>query len=92
MSPDLINGCFELVGSAMLWRNVWQLHKDKMVQGVHWNATAFFTSWGLFNLWFYPAYDLYWSFLGGVSLVIANTVWLGQLIYYARKDARSNKA
>ena len=85
MSPDLINGFFEFVGSAMLWRNAWQLHKDKMVKGVHWNATAFFAAWGYWNLYYYPHLDQWWSFAGGVSIVIANTVWLAQMVYYLRK-------
>jgi len=87
MSPDLINGMFELVGSAMLWRNVAQLHKDKLVKGVHWNATAFFAAWGYWNLFYYPHLDQWWSFAGGVSIVLANTVWLGQMIYYLRRQA-----
>ena len=82
MSPDFVNGAFELVGSAMLWRNVWQLHKDKLVKGVHWNATAFFTAWGYWNLYYYPHLDQWFSFAGGLSIVVANTVWLGQMMYY----------
>jgi len=86
MSPDLINGTFEFVGSLMLWRNAWQLHKDKMVKGVHWNATAFFAAWGYWNLFYYPHLDQWWSFWGGVSIVTANTVWLAQMIYYLRRQ------
>lgn len=85
MSPDLINGLFEFAGSAMLWRNVLQLHRDKEVKGVHWNATAFFAAWGYWNLFYYPHLDQWWSFAGGLSIVFANTVWLGQMIYYLRR-------
>lgn len=85
MSPDMINGAFEALGSVMLWRNVLQLHRDKQVKGVHWTANGFFAAWGYWNLFFYPHLDQWYSFTGGVSIVLANTVWLAQMIYYIRK-------
>lgn len=87
MTPDLINGLFEFTGAIMLSRNVVQLHRDKMVKGVHWNATAFFTSWGLWNLYYYPALDQWWSFAGGLAIVSVNAVWLAQTFYYLRKNS-----
>jgi hypothetical protein len=78
---------FELFGSAMLWRNVLQLYRDKQVKGVHWSATFFFAAWGYWNLFYYPHLDQWWSFAGGVSIVIANTIWLGQMHYYLRRQA-----
>ena len=85
MTPDLINGIFEFVGSVALWRNVLQLHRDKAIKGVHWSATGFFMLWGYWNLYYYPHLDQWWSFSGGVSIVTANTVWMIQMIYYGRK-------
>lgn len=82
MSPDLINGIFEFVGSVMLWRNVVQLHRDKVVRGVHWLPTGFFMAWGFWNLFYYPHLNQWWSFVGGVSIVVANAVWFGQMIHY----------
>jgi len=82
--PDFINGGFEFLGSIVLWRNVVQLYRDKMTRGVHWSATGFFMAWGYWNLYYYPSLDQWWSFAGGVSIVIANTVWLGQMFYYGR--------
>ena len=84
MNPDLINGLFELFGSVMLWKNVIQLYKDKQVRGVHWTATGFFAAWGYWNLFYYPHLDQWWSFAGGISIVIANTIWLFQMLYYGR--------
>jgi len=92
MSPDLINGLFEMVGSVMLWRNVLQLYRDKLVKGVHWNATAFFAAWGYWNLFYYPHLDQWYSFAGGVSIVIANTVWLCQMFYYLLRTNENCKA
>lgn len=85
MNPDLINGLFEFFGSIMLWRNVYQLHKDKQVKGVHWGPTLFFFLWGLWNLFYYPSLTQWWSFTGGLSIVIANGVWFSQMYKYSDK-------
>lgn len=84
MSPDLFNGLFEFGGSIMLWRNVYQLYKDKMVRGVHWGPTLFFFTWGLWNLFYYPHLDQWWSFAGGLSIVTANGVWAFQMLKYRK--------
>jgi len=49
-------------------------------------ATGFFTSWGFWNLIFYPAVGQWLSFLGGAVLVTMNAIWFGQLLYYSRKE------
>lgn len=82
MTPDQINGTFEFVGSLALWANVYRLHRDKQTRGVTWFATAFFMTWGYWNLFYYPHLDQWWSFWGGLSLVIANTIWLVQMLYF----------
>ena len=82
MTPDHVNGTLEFVGSLMLWANVYRLWRDKRTHGVTWYATGFFMAWGYWNLYYYPALDQWWSFYGGVSLVLANTIWLGQMVYY----------
>lgn len=87
VSPDLVNGSLEFVGSGMLWANVRRLSHDKIVRGVTWYATSFFMFWGWWNLYYYPALGQWWSFAGGVSIVIANTVWLGQIVYYIRRNS-----
>jgi hypothetical protein len=83
-APDLINGAFEFGGSIMLWRNVYQLYKDKMVRGVHWGPTGFFWVWGLWNLFYYPHLNQWASFFGGLSIVTANGVWLYQMLKYRK--------
>jgi len=84
-TPDLINGTFELLGGYALWRNVRQLYQDKEHRGVTTGATAFFMSWGYWNLYYYPHLDQWWSFVGDLNIVAANTVWLVLMIYYARR-------
>jgi len=82
---DYINGSFEFLGSIMLWSNVHTLYKDKGYLGVCWSTVAFFAAWGYWNLYYYPSLDQWFSFLGGCSITLANTVWLGLMFYYGRK-------
>jgi hypothetical protein len=86
--PDLINGLFEFTGSLALWLNVAALHHDKRVQGVRWYTTAFFFSWGVWNLAYYPMLGQWLSLVGGCSIATANLVWLCQMLYYRRKTAK----
>lgn len=82
MLLDIINGSFELAGAFIQWIQVRQILKDKEVKGVHWLPIMFFSSWGLWNLYYYPSLEQYFSFLGGLLLTTANTVWLVLIIKY----------
>lgn len=86
LSPDLLNAVWEVSGGAFIATSVLQLYRDKIVRGVHWVHVSFFTAWGYWNLYYYPAIEQRWSFAGGVSVVAINTIWLAQLIYYSRKE------
>jgi hypothetical protein len=76
MGADLANAAFELLGGAMLWANVNRLRRDRVVRGVHWQTTAVFMSWGVWNLFYYPNLDQWASFVGGLFLCSANAAWL----------------
>jgi len=78
---DLINGAFELLGGIVLWQNVRRIRQDRKLAGVDWRVTGFFTSWGFWNLWYYPSLHQWASFTGGLLIVFSNFVWL----YYAVK-------
>ena len=82
MSPDLFNGIFELLGAPFIFLSIIKLYKEKKVHGVSSMHVLFFTSWGFWNLFYYPHLDQWASFFGGVALVIVNLVWLGQIAYY----------
>lgn len=81
---DVINGLFESLGGLFILLSVIRLHREKRVRGVSpWHA-AFFTAWGWWNLYYYPSLGQWWSFAGGVLIVMVNSIWLGQLVYYTR--------
>ena len=82
MSADLINGLFEAVGGVLILNHCRALYRDKALAGVSVFSTAVFTSWGFWNLYYYPSRGQWWSFAGGGALVIANALWLGMMLYY----------
>jgi hypothetical protein len=84
LSSDFLNGCFEFVGALMTLLSVKALLKDKEIKGVHWGPIVFFTSWSMFNLWFYPDNNLWYSFAGGITIFIVNSWWLYLVWYYSR--------
>ena len=81
MTPDLVNGLFEFGGAAMLYLNVRALWRDRIIAGVHWGPVVFWTTWGFWNLFYYPHLDQWWSFAGGVAVVAMNTAWLVLLVW-----------
>lgn len=89
MNADIVNALFEAIGGCLIWINVYRLHIDKRIAGVSMLPTAFFSAWGIWNLWFYPAVGAWWSFLGGISIVIANSVWWWQMLKYRKNPDES---
>lgn len=86
MRPDLINGLFELGGGIFIWMHIWKLHLDKKVRGVHWMPVLYMTAWGYWNLYYYPFLKQWASLVGGILVMVANTVWICQILYYLRKE------
>lgn len=86
---DLVNGVFEAAGGLMCWLNVQKIMKDKSVVGVYWPVQAFFSAWGIWNLYYYPALGQWASFWGGVFLVAGNSTWTFLAAHYAAKERLS---
>jgi hypothetical protein len=82
---DLINGSYEFLASPFMLLSIIKLYKDKQVKGISWVHVFYFTSWGYWNLYYYPHLNQKISFIGGIFVVIINTIWLLQIIYYLRK-------
>lgn len=85
MTSDHLNAMFELTGGCMLAMNCWTLYKDKQVKGVSLLAPLFFTTWGLFNMYFYPSNGHYWSFFAGLPIAFFNCLWLIMAVQYKLK-------
>ncbi|MCK4824354.1 hypothetical protein KA005_51860 [bacterium] len=86
MWQDWLNGMFEFLGGLFITLSCIKLHRDKKVRGVSFIHVAYFTAWGYWNIHYYPHLGQWISFAGGLSVVLVNTIWLGMLIYYTRRE------
>lgn len=85
MTPDVLNGVFEFVGGLFILKSVFRLLRDKRVAGIAWEMIAFFSLWGVWNLYYYPSLDQWFSFAGGCFIVLVNTIYVGLLLFYGGK-------
>jgi hypothetical protein len=88
---DCVNGLFESCGGLFVLMNIWRVVKDKTVRGVAIAPTAFFTLWGLWNLYYYPSLGQWVSFGGGIAVVSGNAVWVGLALKYSWRGGRHEK-
>ena len=56
MNPDMINGLYEGFGALFVLATCRNLWKSKQPWGVSIVGICFFTSWGIWNLYYYPTY------------------------------------
>lgn len=82
MIPDLINGLFECFGFIAISFSIARVYKSKSATGISIVTSLFFTSWGLWNLFYYPHLGQRISFIGAGLTCIANTIWLLLIINY----------
>jgi hypothetical protein len=40
----------------------------------------------VWNLYYYPHLDQWWSFAGGLVIVAANVLWIGLMVYYLWRE------
>lgn len=83
---DIINGCFEFGGSIAIWRNVFAIYKDKKFLGIRISPILFFTLWGYWNLYYYPSLHQTLSLLGGISITLANSIYVYLMVKYRKSD------
>lgn len=84
---DCVNGLFEFCASIAIWVSIFRALRDRSVAGISWITVGFFTTWGVWNLLYYPSLGQTMSFLAGICVVISNCIWLILLLFYR---ARSN--
>jgi hypothetical protein len=89
MTPDHCNAVFEGGGAIIQLINVRQILRDKTVRGVHWAPLAFWTAWGVWNVFYYPAIHQWWSFACGLGVVAGNAVNLSLMWLYWPRSRRS---
>lgn len=83
--PDLVNSGFEFFAGVFLILNIRRIIRDKSVKGVSVWPVAYFSLFGIWNMYYYPFLEQWASFCCGLLVVLVNTVWVGLAIYYSRK-------
>ena len=83
--PDLINGSFEFLGGFFVLNHCRVLYKHKSVSGVSILSTAFFTSWAIWNCYYYKHLDQILSWYGGMFIGLGNILYTIMLILYSKK-------
>lgn len=84
--PDLINACFEACGGLAVFDNVRMLLKHKTIRGSSIKTSAFFTSFGVWNLYFYYHLTQWISWAGSGVLCVGNVIWFVLALYYMRRE------
>ncbi len=82
MTPDHVNAVFEAGGAALLCLNVRRLYRDKRLAGVSLVPTVWWNVWGVWNVVYYDALDQRASFVAGLAVLAANTVWVALALWY----------
>jgi hypothetical protein len=85
---DVVNGALESCGGIFIFLSVRALHTSKLVRGVSWKHVLFFSIWGYWNPFYYSSLDQWFSFAGGVFLVVMNSIWLAQIAYYLLQEKK----
>ena len=86
MWQDTVNGLFELTGGVFILFSLVKLYRDKKVRGVSFIHIGYFTFWGYWNIEYYWNLTQWASLIGSLSVTVINTVWLGMILYYIRRE------
>lgn len=90
--PDMVNGAFEAAAGFAVLNHCFALYRDKEARGLSVASVAFFAAWGVWNLFYYPHLDQFWSFAGGVFITLANAIYVAMLMHYLRRAPRPGRA
>lgn len=80
--PDLINGSFQIGACLVSILNVREVWRRRAVAGVHWIATGFFFSWGLWNIFYYSHLNQMLSLYAGITVCVINAVYLFSILKF----------
>jgi hypothetical protein len=86
ITPDFINGSFELLAGVFVLNHCRVLHAHKQARGVSLASVLFFTLWGLWNLYYYPSLNQPLSYYGGWFVVGANALYVGMMVSYRSRE------
>ena len=82
--PDFVNGSFELFAGGFVLLSVRKTLATRSSGGASWVTVAFFSSWGWWNLFYYPHLGQPWSTIGAIFVCAANCAWAALLWKFRR--------
>ncbi len=80
-----------MLSGVFILNNCYTVCKHGAVAGVSIISVAFFTLWGVWNLYYYPSLNQWCSFYGGILLVVANFIWITLLYHFRHELTIRNK-
>lgn len=89
MTPDQINAIFEMMGALFMFPSLIKAYKEKHIAGISLLTPIFFSSWGLWNVFYYPLMMQPWSATAALFLFGFNFIWLFQVFYYSKKEKKN---
>lgn len=91
LNVDITTGCLEFIAALVILNNCRKIYNDKQVKGVSILSPSFFLMWSLWNMYYYPALGLRFSFLCAIGAVVGNALWLVLMLYYTRFPGGRNE-
>ena len=88
MTADIINASFEAMAGLMVANHCRVLLRDRTIRGVSLLAVAFFTIWGAWNLYYYPALGQTLSGACAVIVTAANATYLALALKFKARAER----
>ncbi len=88
---DYINAIFEFGAILGIYGHIFQIKKDKVVKGTYIPTVVFFTSWGFWNIYYYPSLQQWFSALAGSILAILNCYYVYLLLKYKENNGNINQ-
>jgi hypothetical protein len=86
LTPDLMNALFEGFASFFILNHARALWKTRQAYGISLLSTAFFATWGAWNIWYYPNLGQMFSFWAGLAVFFANLFWIYSIWWIRRKS------
>jgi len=81
---DLITGILEVTAGFFQFLNCRQIIRDREIKGVLWHLTFFYTSWSLWDVWYFAHLGQWFAWAGTWVVLSASVLWLHLAIYYNR--------
>ncbi|MDQ8022214.1 MAG: hypothetical protein REI94_10260 [Moraxellaceae bacterium] len=86
---DLANAALECLGGLFILNHCRVLWMQQSVRGVSAISIAFFSAWGVWNLFYYPALDQFFSFAASLLVVLANAIYLVLIVLIRRRESKA---